>query len=275
MSKLIKTLILGVFTILLFMNNVSGYAEQTKKGKILLVISNKLKTNNNQKIEESVDFFQLVSIYHFLKNSHFEPFIASTTGASIVIDSKSLNKQEFKTLSAYEKEKVFFNKNIKNQKTLNLDYIVDNLNEYKGIVIIGGKNSIYDLPYNKALGKIITTFHKNKKPIGAISEGVLGLVSSMRNPDGFLLSIERKNTVFATNYVSDWIYRGYNITCTSENDYGRQKSKITPYTAMKYAGVYLSFSNRSPVVLSDRELVTAQNNKAIEKFNYIFLEKIK
>lgn len=275
MPKLIKILILGVFTALLFMNNVSGYAEQTKKGKILLVISNKLKTSNKQKIEESVDFFQLVSIYHFLKNAHFEPFIASTTGRSIIFDSKSLNKKDFKTLSIYEKEKEFFDKNLKNQKTLNLDYIVDNLNEYKGVIIIGGKNSIYDLPYNKSLGKIITNCHKNKKPLGAMSEGVLGLVSSMRNPDGFLLSIERKNTVFATNYVSDWIYRGYNITCISENDYGRQKSKITPYTAMKYAGVYLSFSNGSPVVLSDRELVTAQNNKAMNRFNYTFLEKIK
>lgn len=275
MSKSVKTIILGIIISIFFSNNVLSYSEIESKGKILLVVSSKLQNTEKKKSDGSIDFFQLVSVYHFLKKAHFEPFIASPNGGTIAVDFKNINKKDFKEKLVYEKEKDFFDKNLRNKKTTKLETTVDNLNEYKGVIILGGKDSIYDLPYNKTLGKIITIFHKNKKPIGAISEGVLGLISSTRNPEGYLVSVDRKNTVFATNYVSDWIFRGYNITCISDSDYGKQKSKTTPYQYLKYAGVYLSFSKNSPLVLNDRELITVQNNKALNSFNYMFLDKIK
>lgn len=272
MSKSIKIIVLGVIASFIFSNNVLSYAEEVSKGKILLVVSSKIN-KDKKNTNGNVDFFQLVSVYHFLKKAHFEPFIASPNGGTILVDEKNVNKKDFKEKFIYEKD--FFDKNLKNKKILKLEKSLDNLSEYKGLIILGGKNSIYDLPYNKALGKIITTFHKNKKPIGAISEGVLGLISSTRNPEGYLVSVERKNTVFATNYISDWIFRGYNMTCIPDSDYGKQNNKITPYQYLKYAGVYLSFSKNSPLSLNDRELITVQNNKALNNFNYMFLDKIK
>lgn len=273
MSKSVKTIILGIIISIFFSNNVLSYAKVESKGKVLLIVSSKLQNTEKNKSDGAIDFFQLVSVYHFLKKSQFETFIASPIGGAIIVDEKSINKKDFKEKLIYEKD--FFDKNLKNKKTIKLEKSLDNLNEYKGLIILGGKNSIYDLPYNKTLGKIITTFHKNKKPIGAISEGILGLISSTRNPEGYLVSVDRKNTVFATNYVSDWIFRGYNITCISDSDYGKQKSKTTTYQYLKYAGVYLSFSKNSPLVLNDRELITVQNNKALNSFNYMFLDKIK
>ncbi|MEK7432007.1 MAG: hypothetical protein AABZ74_02655 [Cyanobacteriota bacterium] len=272
-----KKIFLVFFTIIIvfFINN-NAYAE---KGNILIIVSSKDKVIlKNKKTKQAGLYLNQISlISEYIKKANFKATIASPEGNNIKIDPISNNIKFFSNTSQYNNSKIFFDKYLKDKKTIKIKNIMNSLNDYSGLIILGGSNAIEDLPTNNDLGTVINFFYESKKPIGAVAEGVIGLVSSMKKAENFINSVKKDNINFAINYSSGWIFTSYNMTLPSEEETlaSMKDTPYIPYKALKYTRVFLSTNKYNPYVVIDKNLITAQNNKSIDKFNSYFMSKLK
>lgn len=262
---------------LLFISFKPAYAE---KGKVLIVVSSAEKiTLKNKKVKNSGLFLnQLAMVTDLLKKRDFSYTLVSPLGKNLKIDPISDNPKLFNNKKEYDYYKNFFNKNLKNKKTMPIKSILSVIDDYSGLIILGGFTSLEDLPTNKDLGFITSYFYGNKKIVGALAEGVMGLVSTMRNPDNFMKYALINNYQFAMNYASDWSFRKHKITVITKDELKailKDDYKYEPFKVLSYGQVFFvtSMYGEQNVVI-DENLITAQNNRSIEPFIKRFVNNL-
>ncbi len=115
---------------------------------------------------------------------------------------------------------------------------------YDAVFFPGGHAPMEDLAADKAVGRLLRSFHAAKKPTALVCHAPIALLSTV---DG-----------------GDFPYEGYRVTAFSNaeetaSEVGKHL-KITPETALKNAGArYSKGPDWQSYVVEDRELITGQN----------------
>lgn len=137
------------------------------------------------------------------------------------------------------------------------------LKNFDGIFVPGGHAPMIDLAKSKELGKILTHFHKGKKPTALVCHGLVALLSALEND-------------------KTWIYKGYKMTVFSDKEEMiAEKTKLKgrvpfyPERALRKAGGKIQNAKewKSNVVV-DRELITGQNPSSDRALVEKFLKKL-
>ena len=138
------------------------------------------------------------------------------------------------------------------------------LNTFSGVFVPGGHAPMIDLAKSKELGKILTHFHKEKKPTALVCHGPVALLSAVKKD-------------------KSWIYKDYKMTVFSnKEEIIAEKSKLKgkvpfyPEIALKNAGANIQNGKEwQPNIVEHNELITGQNPSSDKALIEIFIKKLK
>lgn len=151
---------------------------------------------------------------------------------------------------------------------------------FDAVYIPGGHAPMQDLLKSKALGRLLSDFHRRGKTTALVCHGPIALLSTLPDAKGFVASLEAGQAQRAPQ----WIYSGYQVTVISNQEeeqakpqLGGGEMKFYPQTALQQAGATFR-SNATPWaahVVVDRELITGQNPASALAVGQALLERLK
>lgn len=199
---------------------------------ILIVVTN--HDHINEKVKTGIWLEEFAVPYRRFKAASYKITVASPCGGDAPIDPQSLISGEGEK---YKNE-------IQGLKsTLPLSNI--NPSEYDGVFFPGGHGTMFDLPNNPRVAKIVSQFFQSGKPIAAICHGPAALLGAKR-ADGTPLVKGHKITSF-----------------TNEEEIAIKCDKFMPFlleSKLSECGAdFEPAPNWSDHVVTDANLITGQN----------------
>lgn len=155
----------------------------TPRGRALIILSSQSQLGNSA-YKTGVWLPDATHPYFALLNAGYETDFASPKGGAVPIETKSdprdmnaMNGDDALTLGFVSDARTMG----KLSNTLKLSDI--QAKNYSAMIIVGGLASMYDLPDDKDLPRILNEFWAQNKVIGAIGYGSYGLLK-MKTPSG-------------------------------------------------------------------------------------------
>jgi len=262
-------------------------ASAQSRGKVLVVMSsaNELALKDGKKYGTGYYLNEFVVPYRKLVEAGYEPVIANPKGDTPVMDAASNNAMFFGGDDNARAEALKYAQGIKQLKTPKTlaSVVAEGTKGYVGVFVPGGHAPMSDLLKDKDLGKILTSFHESKRPTGIICHGPIVLLSAMADPDAFLASLIA-NDGKASSLAKGWPYAGYRMTVfsTGEEQYlegaGALGGNVQfyPVNALAEARAHVDVTaNWHSNVITDRELITAQQPMSAAEFGDVLVAKLK
>jgi len=139
---------------------------------------------------------ELAAPYYVFKEVGADITIASPKGGQVPLDPKSQG-----ILIASRNTKRF----LKDADAMNLLTHAEMLSEidsddFDAVFLPGGHGPLWDLANNEPVKELLEAFNRDGKPIGAVSHGVVGLIS-LQNEEGELLIKGKQLTSFCNKEV--------------------------------------------------------------------------
>lgn len=134
---------------------------------------------------------ELALPYLMLVDSGFDVEIASPLGGSVPFDPASVKPRGCNS-SLLER---FLSDEAAQGKVANTMAVVGvNVNEFDAIMFPGGHGTMWDLPENADVTRVIEEAYRSNKIIGAVCHGIAGLVSAKRSDGRSILYGKRVNS---------------------------------------------------------------------------------
>jgi putative intracellular protease/amidase len=190
---------------------------------------------------------ELAAPYYVFKEVDADITVASPKGGQVPLDPKSLA-----IILATRNTKRFL-KDEEAMGILSKSMVLSAIkaDDFDGVFITGGHGSLWDLADNQILKPLLEAFLRNGKPIGAVCQGVAGLVS-LENDNG------------------ECLVKGKQLTCFSNSE--EESSGLTsvvPFlleTKLLSLGVlYTRGANYVSHVVADGNIITGQNPASSEE----------
>ena len=278
-----KTLLVLLLVLLLFLGSFSAQAVSAKK--ILVVLSSEDKITLKEGIVHPTGFFlsELMVPVKGLIEAGYEPVFATPQGNEPVMDKTSDSAAWFGgDERKYQEIKRLFAQLDGIRRPLKLSQVRrQDLAFFAGIFIPGGHAPMEDLLINKDLGKLLRHFHRAKKPTALICHGPIALLSTLPKPVRFTQALAGGSSMRAHG----WIYEDYSMTVFSTPEEQQEEPgqdnvlggfvKFYPDYALRSAGGQVSAAGKwLSHVVRDRELITAQNPMSDVEFTKVFIQAL-
>jgi putative intracellular protease/amidase len=189
---------------------------------------------------------EIAAPYYVFKDAGAELSIASPKGGPVPLDPKSQS-----IIVATRSVKRF----LKDEQAMNFlsdSALLDEMNmiDFDMVFIPGGHGAMWDLAENKSLKKLLESFNRDNKIIGAVCHGVVGLLS-LQNESG------------------EPLIKGKQLTCFSNSEEeSAGLSQIVPFlleTELVSRGALFSKEpNYVSHVVADGNIITGQNPASSE-----------
>jgi putative intracellular protease/amidase len=201
--------------------------------RILMVVTshNTITASNNP---TGIWFEEFATPYAAFRNAGYDVTVASPKGGEAPIDPRSAPQGDEIVTHAHALEVL--------KHTLPINDI--NVSEYVAVFMPGGHGTMFDMP-SAQVGKLVSAFATQNKPIAAVCHGPAGLVNAVR-PNG------------------DSLVKGYRVTgfTNAEEDAAQLTAEMPFLLQTKLSELGASFvesPNWNDHVIVDRDLVTGQN----------------
>ncbi|OUL30736.1 type 1 glutamine amidotransferase domain-containing protein [Nostoc sp. 106C] len=197
--------------------------------KVLMIVTSHNRLGDTRK-PTGLYLSELAHSYEVLSEAGLDITVASPQGKNAPIDLKSLS-EEFTLYAKYAKN------------TLPLKEV--KVEDYHAYLIVGGHGTMWDLPANAELQRILPTAYAQNKVVAAVCHGSAALVQ-LKNPDGNFMIKGKRVTGF-----------------TNEEEEAVGLTKVMPFLledGLKNAGgEFVKAPNWQANVVVDGCLVTGQN----------------
>ena len=183
----------------LFLNLLSCVNDNSKKGKILIIVSNTDDMGDPEKHFAGNNLWEVAPPYHIFVSHGYNVDFVSPTGGNVPFSMDPLG------ISSYTIKYENFNDNVENSLTPNLvDY-----KSYKAVFIGGGYGPLFDVANNKTLLSIIANIYENGGIVGGCGHGP-GAFANVKLSNGEYMVKGKKVTGFpnSTEITKNWAKEG-------------------------------------------------------------------
>ncbi|WP_166963898.1 DJ-1/PfpI family protein [Yeosuana marina] len=255
---------LYIFLVLILLLLTTTITAQSKKILFVLSAADTLELNNGKKLRQTGVFLNEFYLpYKAVSDAGFSVDFATPNAVVATIDNESKDDKYWKNNSEIKTEALLFvEKDSAFNNPFSLEKIIENLQDYDGMIVPGGQGLMVDLINEKNVSKLLKYFAENNKPIGLVCHA-----------PSLILSIPKKENPFVgyeINSVSpleEWFIESFIMKGKPE------KRKIAKQ--LKQMGlIYKSKSPKSNFAVRDRNLVSSQNPYSSEAFNKLYLEAL-
>ena len=194
---------------------------------------------------------------------------ANPAGNPAVMDKRSDSADHFGNDRAlYDSYRKFHDGLTGLKKPEKLSAVIEKgLDPYVAVFFPGGHAPMVDLVQDADVAIVLNHFHRAGKPTAFICHGPIALVSTVKDPQAFVLALEKGDMKAAKQLAAGWPYAGYRMTIfsTAEEQVAEAtglggKVRFYPDAALIAAGGNVELAKPwSPHVVKDRELITGQN----------------
>lgn len=264
-------------------------ASAATQGKVLVVLSSEHQLQLKEgKTYETGYFLNEVAIpLRKIMEAGFEPVFANPNGNAPAMDKNSDNKMFF---GGDESKRAEASRFLEKQAGFHAPQKLAAVAKagttgFVGVFIPGGHAPMADLVADKALGKILQSFHAAGKPTGIICHGPIALLSALPDAPGYRKALADGDFATVGKLAQNWPYAGYRMTVfttAEEQAVEGAKAQLGGYmpfyaeTALTEAGARVETLGMWRVnVVEDRELLTAQQPQSDEAFGTAFIAKLK
>jgi putative intracellular protease/amidase len=216
-----------------------------KNIKVLFVTTSHDKMGDTGKAT-GVWLEEIAAPYYVFKDAGAELSIASPNGGQVPLDPKSQS-----IIVATRSVKRFL-KDEQAMSFLSNSTLLDEMNamDFDMVFLPGGHGPLWDLADNKSLKKLLESFNRDNKIIGAVCHGVVGLLS-MQNESG------------------EPLVKGKQLTCFSNSEEESVGlSKIVPFLLetelVSLGALFSKEANYVSHVVADGNIITGQNPASSE-----------
>jgi len=249
-----------ILTTVLLLCGISTFA-QNKKVLFVMSTAKELKLTNGKTYSETGVFLsEFYLAYKDIGNLGYEIDIATPDGVASSIDKESLNPKYWSGRDSLIVEaQNFVAKNSKFIKPFALEKVLENPDQYSGIVIPGGQGLMVDLMYNKNVFDILKLFSKKGKAIGLICHAPALILSIPKEENPFIGYKVNSVTGLEEFFIEKFIMKGK----PTNRKIGRQLKK----QGLKY----MKGSPAGNFAIRDKELITSQNPYSSQAFIVLYL----
>lgn len=214
--------------------------------KVLFVVTSNDKLGETGK-PTGFHFEELSSPYYLLQDAGYEVEIASIAGGKAPVDPGS---QKARGENAPSVER-FLDEDAAQQKLAATRPVSDlDASDYAAIYLPGGHGTMWDLPDNEVLGKLLAETFEAGRPVASICHGAAGLLAA-RLSDGSPLVKGREVNSF-----------------TDAEERAVELDNVVPFlleTRLREQGAnFRGADNFKPIVVKDGNLLTGQNPPSAE-----------
>lgn len=263
----------------------TAIAGSPSKGKVLMVISaaHQLDLRDGKTTKTGTYLDETASSLRAILAAGYTPVFATPGGVAPVVDVNSEIPMYYGgDESALKKDQDLWRRTegLKHPRKLS-EIAAEGVSGYVGVVVPGGFAPLQDLVTNADLGKILKAFHAAGKPTGMICHGPIALISTLPDPKAFEDAMVKGDLFKAHDLAAGWPYAGYRLTVFSSAEEllaapqlgGHPKFYVSD--ALSQAGAHVDRLQQTAVnVITDRELVTAQQPFSSEEFAKVFVAKL-
>ncbi|WP_311269597.1 type 1 glutamine amidotransferase domain-containing protein [Sphingobium sp. WCS2017Hpa-17] len=242
------------------------------KGKILVIGSNatRIEVRGNGWGATGQYLNETVVPAMALVDAGYDIVLATPDGTKPTIDAASDSPAHFgDDEAAYAKARAYFDTDPAMNAVRTLRQVIaEGLDAYAAVFVPGGQAPAVDLMQSAELGEILSHFHATAKPTALLCHGPIALAAAMSDPRAFRAAMIADDPAKASEWASDWLYRGYRMTVFSaseekvvEDHILHAKMYFDMPSALTAAGgeVVTTAVDFAPHVIVDRELITGQN----------------
>lgn len=235
--------------------------------KVLFVMSaaKELELKNGKSYKETGVFLsEFYLAYKDIVQLGYEVDFATPNGVKSSIDKESLNIKYWSGRDSLMPEAINFvreNEKFNNPKTL--EAILENINQYSGLVIPGGQGLMVDLINDKKIPQLLKEFSGKGKVVGLICHAPALILSIPKTENPFIGYNVNSVTGLEEFFIESFIMKGKPV----KRKIGRQLKKMgLRYKKGRPAGNF---------AIRDRELITSQNPYSNQAFIKLYLEALK
>lgn len=214
--------------------------------KVLFVVTSNDKLGNTGK-PTGFHFEELSTPYYLLQDAGYEVEIASIQGGKAPVDPGS-QKERGQNAASVER---FLDDQTATAKIEKTQAIGDvEASDYAAIYLPGGHGTMWDLPDNETLGRLLAESFEQGRVVASICHGAAGLLAA-RLSDGSAL------------------VKGREVNCfTDEEERAVELDKVVPFlleSRLREQGAnFRGADNFKPIVVQDANLLTGQNPPSAE-----------
>lgn len=169
-----------ITTLLLLIPLIFFAQKNNSSKKVLMVLSSYGKDEGATR--PGYEFDEFSQAYLIFKNNNLTVDIASPKGGKIEADKYNTNK-------AYNKA-IIENKDVLQLLENTIPTSSINPEQYDAIYVVGGKGSMFDLPYDSSLQDIILNLYNRKKIVASVCHGSAAFVN-IKNDDDYIIKNEK------------------------------------------------------------------------------------
>lgn len=258
MKKIIR------ITAIIIVMCASTVAAQDKKIAFVLSAADTLALNQGSKLRQTGVFLnEFYLAYKAVSEAGYAVGFATPNGKVATIDSESMEEQYWKGLLSLRKEAMSFvatDSAFNNPMTL--ESVIENRDDYIGLVIPGGQGLMVDLVADENIPVLLQYFAKAQKPTGLICHAP-SLISTIPQAENPYLGFE----VTSVSPMEEMVIEKFIMKGKPENrKIARQLRKL---------GLdYKQGLPKANHAVRDRNLVTSQNPFSSSAFNILYLEAL-
>ncbi len=205
-----------------------------------------------------------------LIDAGYDLVLATPTGAKPHIDEASDAVEHFGgDEAAYARGKSFYADHPAMNRVRTLISVIEGgLDGYDGVFVPGGHAPAVDLMQDPDVGTILRHFHEAAKPTALLCHGPVAVAAAMPAAREFRSAMIAGDKAKAIQCARGWVYAGYRMTVFSASEERAAEKKLLHGKryfdmpeALRAAGGEVSASptDSEPYLVTDRELITAQN----------------
>ncbi len=281
----------GIITTLLFALTFCGFtlqatAQSHGKGRVLVVLSSAhtLTLRDGRQYPTGFYLNEFAVPVEALIQAGYEPVFANPQGNAVTWDAHSASARYFGGNEKILQDTIQFVKgldSLRHPRTL-ASVHAEGIDTYVGMIVPGGHAPLEDLMTDPDLGHILRAFHNAGKTTGLICHGPVALASSLENARGFHAALVAGDTHALRRLAAGWPYAGYHMTVFSipEEQFAETHQLnghvfFYPATALADAGAIVETAKIwTPKVVTDRELITAQQPFSDTDFSAAFVKAL-
>lgn len=252
----------STLTALVLFVAISAFAQK----KVLFVMSsaNELQLKSGKTYKETGVFLsEFYLAYNDIIQAGYDVDFATPGGIKPSIDKESLDEKYWSgkdSLIPIAKSFVRDNEKFNNPSTL--ESILENINQYSGIVIPGGQGLMVDLFFDKNIPLILKEFASKGKAIGLICHAPALILTIPKNENPFIGYKVNSITGLEELFIENFVMKGK----PTNRKIAKQLTKIgLKHKKGKPAGNYAIRYN---------ELITSQNPFSNQAFIKLYLEAL-
>lgn len=253
-----------ILVVALTISCLTGFS-QIKKVLFVMSSAKELKLTNGKTYPETGVFLsEFYLAYKDIRSIGYEIDFATPDGLASSIDKESLKPKYWSGRdSLIEEAQNFISHDPEFTNPNTLENVMENLDQYSGIVIPGGQGLMVDLIKDKKVAEILMAFSQKGKAIGLICHAPALILSIPEDQNPFIGYKVNSVTGLEELFIENFVMKG-----RPEN---RRIARQLKAMGLQYTkgGAGKSFAVR------DRELITSQNPYSNDLFSKYYTEALK